>query len=149
MNDLQIFLQSQKLLTLATSAEDPWVSTMYYGADDLGALYFISSTKAEHSEHIIQNPSVAFSVAWFNPANHADRKAVQGRGMCTIANIDEQIATGVRLHNANFPEFSNRITVEYVKDTTNPAAVWLIEPVYIKFWNDELYGLNGTKEFDL
>lgn len=130
-------------------AKDIWVANVYIGTDATGAIYFISPTTNRHSQMILKNPQVAFSVAWFDVANHKNRKAVQGLGMCRLAETEDEIATGVRLHNQNFPEFKERITVEWIYTNEWDSKVWVLEPTYLKYWDDELYGDDESQEFFL
>jgi uncharacterized protein YhbP (UPF0306 family) len=147
MDKLLDFLQSQKLLIIATASMEPWICNVFYGIDDKFKFYFISGKETKHSRHILNNSIIAFSVAWYNPNDHTDRKAVQGKGLCRPAKNDQEIEKGVQLHNKNFPEFAGRITADWIKDTSHDSQVWVVEPRYIKFWNDELYGDEETKEF--
>ncbi|MBI2121618.1 MAG: pyridoxamine 5'-phosphate oxidase family protein [Candidatus Sungbacteria bacterium] len=148
MNKLLDFLRSQKLLVVAChDKDDIWIANVYFGVDDNFKIYFISPENTKHSQLIAENPAVAFSVAWFNPNNHKDRKAIQGLGVCRPAKTEEEIAEGVRLHNHNFPEFKNKITVEWIHTNEYKSRVWIIEPSYMKYWDDELYGDKETEEF--
>ncbi|OGH64519.1 MAG: hypothetical protein A2821_04695 [Candidatus Magasanikbacteria bacterium RIFCSPHIGHO2_01_FULL_41_23] len=147
MDKLLAFLESQRLLVIASADNEPWIANVFYGIDANFKLYFISNQETKHSQQILESPMIAFSVAWYNPSNHKDRKAVQGKGLCRIAKNNEEIETGIRLHNTNFPEFADRITVEWAKNASNLSKVWVVEPTYMKFWNDGLYGDDETKEF--
>jgi uncharacterized protein YhbP (UPF0306 family) len=139
------FLQSQKSMAIATSK--PWVANIYYSADTDFKIYFISPKDAEHSKQILDHNEIAFSVIWFNESNHKDRKGVQGTGVCRIADNDE-LEKGIALHNKSFPEFANRITVDWAKNDPTASKVWVIEPKHIKYWDDALYGENGTEDFN-
>lgn len=142
------FLSLQRLCILATHLDDDiWASNVFYGIDEKYTLYFISNEKTEHSRHILQNPTIAFSIARYNLGNHMNRKAVQWIWVCKKATEPEQITTGVMLHNTHYPEFSDRIDVNWILSKENTSHVRTIQPTRIKFWNDELYGLNGTEEF--
>lgn len=148
MEKLLDFLKSQKLMVIASRNDaDLWVTNVYYGIDLNFKIYFISPEEAKHSRQILKNPNIAFSVAWFNPSNHGDRKAVQGLGVCHFTKNEEEIARGVQLHNKNFPEFSEKITVDWIHANEWKSHVWVVEPTYMKFWNDELYGSDETREF--
>lgn len=150
MKELLKFLKSQKLLVIAShNAKDVWVTNVYFGADEKGILYFISPEDNKHSQMILKNPNVAFSVAWFDPKDHKNRKAVQGLGTCRPAKTEEEIETGIKLHNQNFPEFKERITLEWIQTNPHGSKVWLLKPTYVKYWDDELYGDEETKEFTL
>ncbi len=146
--DLFSFLSSQRLCVVATHAWDEIrTSNVFYGIDESYTFYFISNEETKHSKHILQNPSVAFSIARYDPTNHMDRKSVQCSWSCKKATTLDQITTWVTLHNTHYPEFAERITVDWALSEENKSHVWTITPTYIKFWNDELYWINGTEEF--
>ena len=141
------FLKSQRFLVIGTQGDDPWIVNVFHGTDDNFNIYFVSEEETEHSRHILQNPTVTFSTVWFNPNNHVDRKGVQGRGICRIANSDMEIEEGIKLHNTNFPEFKETLTADYIRSEENKSRVWIIKPSLIKHWDDELYGVDGSEEF--
>ena len=147
--ELLDFLKSQKLMAIASGEGGVWIANVYYGIGDDLKLYFISPRGAKHSKQIVQNPNIAFSVAWYNPNNHGQRKAVQGLGVCRAAAGEEEIQRGVELHNQNFPEFASTITMQWIHENDSDSHVWIVEPRYIKFWNDELYGNEETEKFNL
>lgn len=147
MKDLFSFIDSQKLCVLATFDKDVWASNVFYGIDPNFTIYFVSSENKKHSMQILKNPKIAFSISWFNKSDHTDRKAVQGQGICEIAKTDEEIKKGIKLHNKRFPEFAKRITYEWIKTNKTKSRIWTIKPFYIKYWDDKLYGQDGTKEF--
>lgn len=144
--NLREFLASQRLPVIASSGEDLWAFNVFYGMGKDFRLYFVSSTETKHARQIMRNPRVAFSIAWFNPNDHSDRKAVQGQGVCRIAETDDEIEEGVALHNKYYPEFREEITPDWVKRADNDFRVWVIEPT-LKYWDDELFGEEGTREF--
>lgn len=147
-SELLKFLQSQRALAIATSHNDElWIANVFMGVDNQFNIYFISPEDTKHSQYILSNPTVAFSTVWFNEANHKDRKGIQGKGLCNIALTEEDIARGVKLHNQNYPEFKERITVDWIKNNEYKSRVWVIKPTLIKFWNDELYGDEESEEF--
>ena len=146
-DNLLKFLKSQKLLVLASSSQTPWISNLFYGVDENFKIYFVSNEETKHSKQILENSRVAFSIAWFNTEDSEDRKGVQGTGTCKIAQIDEEITRGVELHNLKFPEFKDKITFDWIKSVDNKSHIWIIEPDYIKYWDDEFYGDEETEEF--
>lgn len=146
--DLISFLQSQRVLAIATQADgELWIANVFMGADNDGRIYFVSNEETKHSTHILENPNVAFSTVWFKEGDHLDRRGVQGVGTCRIATLDKEITEGVRLHNENYPEFVEQITVDWIKRDENKSHVWVIKPTFIKYWDDKLYGQDGTEEF--
>ncbi len=144
------FIKGQKLVIIASHDDaGSWVANVYYGVDDQGTLYFISREGARHSQMFLKDPRTAFSIAWFDPSNHKNRKAIQGVGTCRLAKDEEEIAIGVQLHNINFPEFKERITIDWVHSNEWGSKVWVLTPTYLKYWDDELYGEDESREFFL
>lgn len=141
IDQVKEFLKTQELLTIACSDSDEiWTANVYYGCDDNAVLYFISSKNTKHSKMILKNPKIAFNTVWFDKKDYANRKAVQGIGVCRVATTLADVAKGVALHNKRFPAFANKITGEWIKTNEFGSRVWTIIPEYIKYWDDELYG---------
>jgi len=141
------FLKSQKLLIIATYNETPWVCNVYYSINDNFDIFFVSPPDTNHSKHIDKNPDVAFSISWYNEKDLTDRKAVQGKGKCEILNDENKIKELLENHNKFYPLWKEIITYENMKNNTIQSKPYLIKPTYMKFWNDELYGSEGTEEF--
>ena len=120
--------------------KDVWVTNVYFGVDDKANIYFISPDNNRHSQMILNNPNVAFSIAWYDENNHTNRKAVQGLGVCHPAKNEKEIITGVKLHNKNFPVFKERITVNWIHNNEYGSKIWVLTPNYMKYWDDELFG---------
>lgn len=142
------FINEQKYLSVACSSDgQTWIANVFVGVDEKGHIYFVSPEDNKHSSFIRKNPHIALSSVWFDRNNHKNRKGIQGTGICRLAKNDEEIRIGVRLHNKNFPEFKEKITEEWIRTNEWKSRVWIIEPNYIKYWDDELYGENESKEF--
>ena len=147
MESLNKFLQGQKILQISPYAGEPWIANVFMGCKSAHKIYFIGSPKTLYGKQLTSNGRLAFATAWTEDTNHKNRKGIQGVGYATLTDSDSEIATGVSLHNHNYPEFADRITVDWVRTNENGSGVWVIEPEFIKFWNDEQYGLDGTQEF--
>lgn len=149
--DLAKFIQSQRLMVIATTNENaqPWVCNVYFSSDNDLNFYIISPASNNHSKHIAARPEVAFSVAWYDEHNLGNRKAVQGTGrMELIKGIPENIAA-LKIHHEKYPQWRDIITWDNIVKKVIESKVYKLTPSYIKFWNDELYGEEGTKEFKL
>ncbi|MBI4600201.1 pyridoxamine 5'-phosphate oxidase family protein [Candidatus Uhrbacteria bacterium] len=142
------FLIKQKLMAIACAdGQGPWIANVYYGAGDDGRMYFISSKKNRHSRMILKDPHIAFSIAWFDPANHKNRKAIQGLGTCRPAKNLAEITAGIKLMYNKFPDLRAILTVKWIKTNAWGSKVWVLMPTYLKYWDDELYGEDESKEF--
>lgn len=144
------FIKSQKLVTIASQDKDDlWVTNVYFAADDHATLFFISSKNAKHSQMILKNPKVAFSIAWFDPKNHKNRKAIQGIGHCRPAQNPAETAIGIKLLYKNFPDLRDILTIKWIATNIHESKVWVVKPVYLKHWDDQVYGKQETEEFIL
>jgi len=147
IEELTKFLQNQQILQIAPAAGDPWIANVFMGCETPEKIYFVGNPDTQYGKQLLQDPKLAFAAAWRNDSNHLDRKGIQGVGEAIFTKDEEDIAIGIRLHNQNYPEFAERITVDWVHTNEDGSGVWVIQPTFIKFWNDELYGDEETEEF--
>ena len=124
-----------------------WIANVYIGADEKGNIYFISSKEAKHSRMILKNPKVAFSMSWFKEGNHQNRKGIQGLGECRIAKDQTEIAEGIKVLYKNFPDLSSILNLKWILNNIYGSKIWVLKPNYVKYWDDELYGEDESKEF--
>lgn len=147
------FINSQKLLTISTFNDQPWICNVYFAFDEtMKKFIFISNPEAKHSVAIANNPKVAFTTVWFNPENLSDRKSIQATGKCFSADPSEDEPSNqilqqyIDAYHNKFQTSKNWLTFEYLK-TSGKSKLYVIEPEYIKFWNDELFGKEGILEY--
>lgn len=135
------FLRAQQLLAIATAdSNGSWIASVYFVSDERGCLYFVSPESARHSQLILKDSKIAFLTSWFDPNDHANRKSIQGTGLCHVVSDKDEIRKAVHLHNAVFEEFADRITPDWIETNEFGSKVWKIAPEYLKFWDDELFG---------
>lgn len=137
------------MVIASTDKKNVWVANVYFDADDKATIYFISPKDTKHSRMILKNPKVAFSIAWFNPKNHQDRKSIQGLGDCQVAKNPIEIATGIKLLYKKFPDLRNILTIKWLMTNAWGSKLWVLKPSYLKYWDDQLYGDNESEEFTL
>ena len=142
------FLRSQKLMAIACADKNEvWIANLYIGVDEKGTIYFISPKDAKHSAMITKNLHVAFSMAWLDPKNSKNRKGVQGLGVCRPTKNMNEITQGIKLLYKNFPEMRDILTVKWILTNAWGSKVWTLKPTYVKYWDDEIYGDDESKEF--
>ena len=151
MDDVKAFLESQKLLVLSTVDEqgNPWTCNVYYSVDNKLNIFFVSPVSTKHIQHIKHNQRVSFSVPWFNPDDLTDRKAIQGAGVCEQVTSPKTIISLIKNHSKYYPLWKEVLTYENIKSSTIESRPFIIKPDYLKYWDDKLYGSEGTKEFKL
>lgn len=142
------YLRNRKLLVLSTVDENgnPWTCNVYFSINKDFNLFFVSALEAKHSQHIAKNSKVSFSVPWFDEKNLANRKAVQGTGVCQRVTNAKEIIKLLKNHYKYYPSWQNAITYESMIDNLIDSKPYIVKPDYMKFWNDELYGEKGTRE---
>ncbi|PJA14476.1 hypothetical protein CO112_00280 [Candidatus Dojkabacteria bacterium CG_4_9_14_3_um_filter_150_Dojkabacteria_WS6_41_13] len=143
------FLRGQKVISVATTNSDgtSWIFNAFYSVTKKGELFFISDPKARHSNNIADNPKVSFSVYWIDEKDMWNRKAIQGEGECHIVSNPIAIGALVVNHFKFFPTWKKWMTKKDMVQKLLETRSYLITPTFMKFWNDELYGEDGTKEF--
>lgn len=147
--DLAKFIKSQKLLVLSTVDENgqPWISNVYFSADDELNLFFVSPTDTKHSKHIAKNPHVAFSIPWYDEMNLANRKAIQGIGACKRITSAKETIRLLKNHYQYYPLWKDAITYKAMREKLIESRPYVIKPTHMKFWNDELYGEEKVEQF--
>lgn len=154
-NDVEVeindFLKKQKLLILATVGDDgsPWTCNVYYSVSKNGKLFFVSSPNTEHSQHLEKNKNISFSVAWYDGGDLSNRKAVQGRGKCEKVTGAKETIQFLSNHYQYYPLWKDVITHEKMRKNAIESRPYIINPTYMKYWNDELFGDEGIREIYL
>lgn len=151
MEDVKKFLKQQKLLVLSTVDKEgnPWSCNVYFSVNDNVEIFFVSPTSTNHVQHLKHNSKVSFSVPWYNDAELSDRKAIQGTGLCSQVKNPRKIASLLKNHAKYFPLWKDTLTYKNMNEKTIASRPFIIKPDYMKFWNDELYGAEGIREFEV
>lgn len=139
------YLKSRDLMILATNG--PTASTLYYGIDDNFNFYIVTSPTSEHGVNFSKNPNVACVVVDTNQKmfKTKNKSGVQIKGKIEQVSIDNlRKALNVWAHaNKEMAEkFFKNISEGKWKD-----KVFTIAPSEIKWFNEELYGEQGTEVF--
>ena len=147
--ELSKFLKNQKLLVLSTvdGRGNPWTSNLYYSVDRDLNLFFVSSPDTNHGMHITAHSQISFSVPWYDEKNLGNRKAVQGTGICKRITRAEEIIKLLKNHYKYYPLWKDVVTHKAMQNNLIKSRPYLIKPNYMKFWNDEVYGDEGVREF--
>lgn len=144
--DLLDYLQTQHLMAIATAGDAPWISTVFFVADEALNLYFVSDPSSTHCGQIAKNPHVAVAI-FDSRQNVGDQKiGVQMKGRAVQLVDPEIIREALRLWNAHNPGLGHVITAENMEKGTIHSKVYKISPTYAKFFNEKLYGSEGERE---
>jgi len=141
--DINTFLKSNNILTLATHGQTPWACTLYYGMDEDFHMYLVTDPESEHGQHLKTCNDVAFCIFDSHTKVTESKFGVQGKGKCIIVKNIGEILKGLSLWHRFNPGVEQRITLDMVKKALD-TKIYKIEPSYLKFFNKELY---GAKEY--
>jgi len=61
--EIDAYLKTQRLMSVATFGTSPWIANVYFIHDTDLHIYFLSKTWREHSKAITSNPRVAVAIA--------------------------------------------------------------------------------------
>jgi uncharacterized protein YhbP (UPF0306 family) len=147
MEELTAFLQQQTILQIAPQGDTPWIANVLMVSQTPETIYFIGSERTHYGQRLAAGMPVAFATAWHASDDHADRKGIQGVGIAEPVHDELKIAEVVGWHNAAYPAFREQITPTWVLQNEFATHVWALRPNFIKFWNDALYGRDGTATF--
>lgn len=147
MEELSAFLRQQTILQIAPKGDAPWIANVLMVCERPETLYFVGSEHTLYGQRLKAFATTAFATAWHAAENFADRKGVQGVGNARVVTAPEEIEHAVILHNEWYPQFIDQITPAWVQNNTDGVHVWAIDADFIKFWNDALYGPEGSTTF--
>jgi ribonuclease HI/uncharacterized protein YhbP (UPF0306 family) len=104
------FLALGTVMQLATSRENvPWISTVYFVADDERNIYWLSLPGRRHSEEVVDNPRVAVAIAI---KQDMPVIGIQAEGLVAIVDdaaiVEKILASYVKKYDGAGKEFHQR-----------------------------------------
>jgi len=148
-SELIKFLNSNNLMTLATANPKPWVATVYYAYDRGFNLYFVSSPNSKHSHDIEKNKNVAIAIYDSHIKNSESKTGIQLQGSAQQIKGWERTSKMLQIWHKSAPGMEDVVNIKNMKEKVISSRVYKIEPRFIKFFNQKLYGEDGFKEFKL
>lgn len=146
---LLTYLKSQKLTTLATCGDRPWVATVYYVIDNDLNLYLLTSPKTEHGQNIAQNDQVACNIFDSHQQVTDKKVGIQIQGTASVVNAVQKIKWLLKMWHEINPGKEGILNYQNMKDKVIDAKVYKVTPSRIKFFNEELYPEEEFKVFYL
>lgn len=145
--NLSAFLDYQHLMTLATFDKKPWVCTVYFVTDADLNFYFVSSPKSKHCKDIEKNKHVAIAIYDSHTKNSDKKAGVQLQGSARLIKSWQETEKVLKMWNKKNPGKEKLITSENMKEGEISSRVFKVKPNYIKFFNQKVYGEEGSKIF--
>lgn len=141
------YLRSQKMMSVATVSQKPFICNVYYGMDENFNFYFMSETTTYHAKNIAKNSKVAISIADTHQLVTDKKIGVQITGTASQVRDEKEIIKALKLWNSNNPGFEKIINLENMKNKKIKGKVYKIKPSFIKFFNELLFGPEGFEKY--
>ncbi len=146
--ELLKYLKSQRLMCISTCSSAPWASIVFYTIDEDMRMYFVSEPESRHCTDISNNSNVACAV--FDSRQKAAKKkiGVQIQGIASEVKDHKEIKRALKMWNMSNPGLEKLINFDAIKKVSIESRVYRIEPKLIKFFNEKLYGDEGSRIFE-
>ncbi|MBI3955296.1 pyridoxamine 5'-phosphate oxidase family protein [Candidatus Gottesmanbacteria bacterium] len=141
------YLKSHNFMTVATVDGKPWVANVYYVVDDDFNLYFLSEPQSKHGQDLVRNPLVACSIADSHQKVTDQKIGVQLQGMTKMVNVLTKMRWMLHLWNRVNPGFESLINLKNIQNKVIKGRIYQVKPHLIKFFNESLYGPEGSEVF--
>lgn len=143
--ELLEYLNAQSIMSLATFGDTMSICTVFFTVDDNLNIYFISRPGTEHCLNIVRNEKVVCSIADAKQKVTDKKVGVQIKGTVTELPTIEKIGTALMFWSkANFA-FEGVVSVDMIKKRMIESRAYKIKPNEIKFFNEDLFGLEGVE----
>jgi uncharacterized protein YhbP (UPF0306 family) len=149
LNYIKDYLKSHFQFVLATSGEHPWVATLYYSTDDDLNIYFLTSPKTIHAQHIKDNPKVAASFADSPQAPNSKKVGLQIYGICKEITGARKITHAITLWTKTLNVTNKDYSYQGMLKKAISGRMYKLTPKKIKFFNEELWEEGKEKLIEL
>jgi uncharacterized protein YhbP (UPF0306 family) len=143
------FLKNHKLMTLATFDNKPWIATVFYVSDEDFNLYFLTSPKTEHGQHIAKNGMIACNIIDSHQKVTDQKVGLQLEGTAEKVSTFESIKKILQMWHAINPGKEEKLSFDKIKNKVIGARVYKVTPNRLKFFNEKLYPEEESKTFEL
>lgn len=143
------YLKSFDLLVLATQGESPNAATVYYGIDDNFDIYIVTPPSTEHGKNISLNSSVACVVVDTGQKmlENQTKIGVQIQGQVRELKDKTEMQKALEIWSKGKSDVAEKF-LEDISSGKKVSRPYKITPSEIKWFNEELYGEEGTKIFN-
>mgnify|MGYP001619700508 CR=1 FL=1 len=148
--ELLKYLKSQRIMSFITSSSNkPWGATVYYTVDNKLNLYFISEPNTKHIKDTIKNKNVACVIASSSQRVTDKKIGVQLQGIVSEVRGVTKLKQILKMWNEANVGFKDVINYENIKKRVIKSKVYQVKPTNIKFFNEKLYGEEGTRTLSI
>jgi uncharacterized protein YhbP (UPF0306 family) len=128
------YLQTQHLMSLATSGETLWAASVYYATDQDFNLYFVTGPNTEHGKNFFEDPEVCGTICDSTQLNSADKIGVQFRGTVEQVTGLAALKKAVELWNRINPGVEKWVNIKNIQANKINSRVFKVKPAIIKLF---------------
>lgn len=139
------FLDAARLLQLATAGSDgPWCTTLYFAADNLHYLYWLSPVEARHSRHIAANGRAAAAVVL--PQQYGQpQQGLQIEGRARLVELQETAG----LFQAYAERFTEHARLQTILSGNDSMRLYQLRPARIILYDEQFFPAQPRQEWQL
>lgn len=138
------------MILSTTDSRRPYSCPVFFGVDETFCLYIVSPPETKHVKNFLNNNQVSCVVTDTSQkvGSSIPKIGAQIDGVITQVTDNEKVAEALLVWTKDDKEKANDF---YKKITNNEvrSRVYIIHPREIKWFNEKLYGREGTKIFKL
>jgi uncharacterized protein YhbP (UPF0306 family) len=125
------YLERHTTLSLATCKNSqPWATDLFYASDDNCRLYFVSSGKTRHCQHIAANPHVSVSISG-DVSGWEEIKGLQLDGVAVVVPDSERDRVA-ETYLAKFPALKKLHKASKILSSFFESSFYQITPKWIR-----------------
>ncbi|MFZ6022405.1 MAG: pyridoxamine 5'-phosphate oxidase family protein [Patescibacteria group bacterium] len=144
------YLGTQRLMSVATYNENPWIANVYYVHDNNLNLYFLSKRTREHCVAIEANSSVAVAIADSHQPLKPPQLGIQLYGTAERVQLLEQLQWMFKMWNKLIaPDVTEYLDNPKQFLDSGLSSVYKITPKRIKFFNTGFWPKDQCKVLTL
>lgn len=144
--EIEKYLRTQRLMSVATYGKNPWIANLYYIHDSDLNLYFLSKNWREHCQAIEINNKVAVAIADSHQPIYKPQKGLQIYGEAKSVNIISRLEWMFKMWNKLISGSKGEKLIDPKKFLdAGTSKVYKITPKRIKFFNTELWPKDQSK----
>lgn len=128
------YLQSQKLMSLATNGETLWAASLFYAIDESFNFYIVTNPNSEHGKNFTKNNIVCGTICDSHQLDSGDKIGIQFSGKVEKVNGLESLKRAINLWNKINPGVEKWVNIKNIQANKIKSRVFKITPEKIKMF---------------
>ena len=140
------FLKENKLMSVATFGEFPWIAIVYYTFDNDLNLYFLSSPSTLHCKQIKQNGKVSVAIVDSHQGINSLKRGLQIYGIAKEVSGANKIQHVLKLWKDSLEVDKPELSYQNMVKKVIKGRMFQILPKRIKLFDQKLFQVEDGEE---